>query len=336
MKSINEDLKTNSYRPAYLLYGAEDYLKKQYKERLIKGLNPDDDTMNVSYYEGKGIDTRQIIELAETIPFLSERRIMVIENSGFFKGQCPLIPEYLAELPDYLCLVFVEAEVDKRSKMYKAVQKAGRVTEFSTQDDKTLMRWVLGTLNREGKKITQKDMERLMVKTGSDMGNIEKEVEKLLCYTMDKEVITAEDIDQICITQTTNKIFDMVRAVTEKKQERALSLYYDLLALREPPMRILFLLARQFNLLLQVKELVNGGHDQNSIAKKTGLQSFVVRNYLTYARQYQIQQLKDAVEAFTAAEEDVKSGRLGDVLSVELLLIQFSTAANESGVNPRR
>lgn len=325
MKSIIEDIKTNSYKQAYLLFGSEDYLKKQYKQKLLHGLNPDGDTMNVSCFEGKGIAVKQLIDMAETMPFFAERRIILVEDSGFFKNQCADLPEYMAQLPEYLCIIFVESEVDKRSRMYKAVSKAGRVTDFSTQDDKTLMRWVLGMLSREGKKITQKDMELLLLKTGSDMGNIEKEVEKLLCFCMGRDVITANDIEEICVTQTTNKIFDMVRAVAEKRQEKALELYYDLLALKEPPMRILFLLARQFNLLLQVKELESSGCPRNEMAKKTGLQSFVVRNYSNYASRYTIAQLKKAVEDFTAAEEAVKTGRLGDVLSVELLLIQYSS-----------
>lgn len=324
MKSISEDIKTNSFKQVYLLYGSEGYLKKQYKERLLKGLNPEEDTMNVSFFEGKGIDVRQLIDLGETMPFLAERRIIVVEDSGFFKNQCVDFPEYMGELPEYLYMVFVESEVDKRNRMYKAVNKVGRVTDFSTQDDKTLVRWVLGMFNREGKKITSKDMELLLQKTGSDMGNIDREVEKLLCYTMGREVISAEDIEAVCVTQTTNKIFDMVRAVAEKRQERALELYYDLLALKEPPMRILFLLARQFNLLLQVKELGAAGTSQNEIAKRVGLQSFVVRNYMNYARHYSVEQLKQAVEDFASSEEAVKTGRLGDVLSVELLLVQYS------------
>ena len=325
MKSIIEDIKTNSYQRAYLLFGSEEYLKKQYKEKLLQGLNPDGDAMNVSCFEGKGIVIKQLIDLAETMPFFSDRRIIIVEDSGFFKNQCADLPEYMAELPEYLCMVFVESEVDKRSRMYKAVSKAGRVTDFSTQDDKTLMRWVLRMLSHEGKKITQKDMELLLLKTGSDMGNIEKEVEKLVCFSMGRDVITANDIEEICVTQTTNKIFDMVRAVAEKRQEKALELYYDLLALKEPPMRILFLLARQFNLLLQVKELESIGSPPNEISRKTGLQGFVVRNYSKYARQYTIAQLKKAVEDFTASEEAVKTGRLEDVLSVELLLIQYSS-----------
>jgi len=324
MKSINEDIKNNDYKGAYLLYGEEAYLKKQYKEKLLKALNPDDDMMNVSYFEGKGIDPRKIIDLAETIPFLAERRIIIVENSGFCKGQCDGLPEYLDELPEYLCLVFVESEVDKRSRMYKAVNKHGRVTEFTIQDDRRLMQWVLGIISKDNKKITQKDMELLLSKTGNDMGNIEKEVEKLLCYTIGKDVITGEDIEAICTTQISNKIFDMIKAMSERRQQRALELYYDLLSLKEPPMRILFLMSRQFNLILQAKELAESGYSPNDMARKMGVQSFVVRNYQNFARQYQRQQLRAALEEFVSTEEDVKNGRLNDVISVELLLIKYS------------
>ena len=324
MKSINEDIKNNQYKPAYLLYGEEAYLRKQYKDKLLKALNPNDDTMNVSYFEGKGINPKQLIDLGETMPFLAERRIIVVEDSGFFKGQCESLPEYLGELPDYLNIVFIESEIDKRSRMFKAVSKVGRVTEFTTQDERRLMEWILRKLNREGKKITQRNMELLLSKTGNDMGNIEKEVEKLLCYTMDKEVITAEDIEAICTTQISNKIFEMIKAMSEKRQSRALELYYDLLALKEPPMRIIFLMSRQFNLVLQAKELTTNNTSSSEMAKRMGVQSFVVRNYQNFARQYTSKQLRVALEEFISTEEAVKNGRLNDVISVELLLVKYS------------
>ena len=116
----------------------------------------------------------------------------------------------------------------------------------------------------------------------------------------------------------------MVEAVAEQKQKKALDLYYDLLALKEPPMRILFLLARQFNLLLQVKELQRLGCDQKTIASRTGLQSFVVRNYTGCTGRYTTAQLRQAVEDFTQTEEEVKTGRLSDVLSVELLIVKYA------------
>ena len=325
MKSLQEDIKNQEFKRVYLLFGEEEYLKQQYKSRLKKALAPEEEDMNYSYFEGKKTEPREVIGLAETMPFFADRRMIFLEDTGFFKNQCQDLPEYLAELPDYLCMVFVEKEVDKRSRMYKAVKKYGRIVDFSVQDTETIMRWVLGILGREGKKITRREMELFLGKTGNDMGNIEKELEKLICYTMGREVITAEDIEAVCTVQISNHIFDMIRAVTEKKQKRALDLYYDLLALKEPPMRILFLLARQFNLIMQVKELSQAGYDQSRIAKQTGLQPFVVRNYSAYARKYSTEALRSAVEECVRTEEKVKTGYMTDAMSVELLLVKFSS-----------
>ena len=325
MKSIQEDIKTGNFKQSYLLFGEEAYLKQQYKEKLLNALNPDGDTMNFSRYEGKGIDVKQVIDLCETMPFFADRRIILLEDTGFFKNKCEELADYMKSLPDYLVLVFAESEVDKRSRMYKAVKSSGRVTEFAKQDEKTLMRWAAGILGKEGKKITQKDMEHFLTKTGTDMGNIRMELEKLVAYTEGKDIVAAEDIEAVCVTQTTNKIFDMVRAVTEKNQKKALELYYDLLTLKEPPMRILFLLAKQFRQLLLTKKMAGEGASQNEIASRLGVPSFVVRNISACARSYTVEELERTVEDFVDAEEAVKTGRLGDVLSVELLIVKYSS-----------
>lgn len=326
MKNIQEDIKSGNFKSAYLLCGEEAYLKVQYKNKLLKALNPDDDTMNFNHYEGRNIDVKELIDLCETMPFFADRRVVLLEDTGFFKNKCDELADYMKELPDYLCLVFVEDEVDKRSKMYKAVKSCGRIGEFARQDEKTLMQWAAGILKREGKNITQRDMELLLTMTGIDMGNLRMELEKLITYTGDRNVVTRADIQEVCTTQTQNKIFDMVRAVTEKNQKRALDLYYDLLTLKEPPMRILFLLAKQFRQLLLVKEYTEEGVAQPEMASRLGVSSFVVRNIASCARSYRISELRQAVTDFVDAEEAVKTGRLQDVLSVELLIVKYSSA----------
>lgn len=326
MKNIQEDIKTGNFKKAYLLCGDEAYLKVQYKNKLLKTLNPDGDTMNFNHYEGRNIDVKELIDLCETMPFFADRRVVLLENTGFFKNKCDELADYMKELPDYLCLVFVEDEVDKRSKMYKAVKSCGRIGEFARQDEKTLMQWAAGILKKEGKNITQRDMELLLTMTGIDMGNLRMELEKLITYTGDRDVVTRADIQAVCTTQIQNKIFDMVRAVTEKNQKRALELYYDLLTLKEPPMRILFLLAKQFRQLLLVKEYTEEGVAQPEMASRLGIPSFVVRNIASCARAYRISELRQAVTDFVDAEEAVKTGRLQDVLSVELLIVKYSSA----------
>ena len=151
MKTLNEDIKTGNFKPVYLLYGEEAYLKKQYRDRITKAIFPDGDTVNYAYYEGKGINPGELIDLAETMPFFADRRLIVIENSGFFKNASPELADYIKTMPDTACFLFVENEADKRGKMYKQVKKHGSVVEFKRQTDAVLMQWILGTLKKENK-----------------------------------------------------------------------------------------------------------------------------------------------------------------------------------------
>lgn len=329
MKSVIEDIKQGQFKKVYLLFGDEVYLKLQYRDRLVKALMPEEDSMNYAHYTGKGLSEGEIIDLAETMPFFAERRVIVLEDTGFFKNAVDKLPDYIRELPDYLVMIFVEQEADKRSRMYKAVQKAGRTAQFGAQDEKTLMQWIAGLLKKENKNITRADAEYLLTHTGTDMSNIASEVEKLICYAWDRPVITREDMDAVCTEQMESRVFEMVRAVTERDQERALSLYYDLLALKEPPMRILYLIARQYNQMLQVKELTGRGCGQQEIAGKLGLQNFIVRNLQNCVRPYTSRQLADILRDCTQTEEDVKTGRLTDILSVELLIVRYSNKNKE-------
>ena len=324
MKMLAEDIKNGSFKSSYLLYGEEAYLRTQYNNRLKNALADPSDTMNFSRFEGKGIDPAEIISLAETLPFFAERRLILIEDSGFFKNKCDELADYLPNMPDTTCLLFVETEVDKRNRLYKAVQKYGRVTEFQLQDERTLMKWILGTLKKENKKITESTLQLFLERTGSDMENIHMELEKLLSYTIGRAVITSEDVEEICTMQTTGQIFEMIRAIAEKKQRLALDLYYDLLALKEPPMRILFLIARQFNQLLLVKSLTAKGMDRASVASKAQVAPFIAGRLMTQARSFTMQQLRNAVQDCVDAEEAVKTGRMTDVLSVEILIVKYS------------
>ena len=324
MKSLKEDLESGKLKKVYLLYGEEVYLKNLYKKKLKDAVLPSGDTMNLSAYEGKGIQIREVIERAETLPFFADRRLVLIENSGFFKAASPELAEYIPRMPEETCMVFVENEVDRRGKLYKAVSSAGRAVELKRQNEKTLMNWVLSALRKEKKNITSATMELFLTRTGSDMEFIQNELEKLLCYTAGRDVITSEDVEQICTVRTENKIFDMINAVSEGKQKRALALYYDLLSLKEPPMRILYLITRQFNLLMQVKDMLEQAFSQDTIAQKLKIQSFIVRNCARQARSFGLKELKTVVKDCVDMEEAVKSGMMNDTMGVELLIVKYS------------
>lgn len=324
MKNIDEDIKKGSFRPVYLLYGEEDYLKKQYGKKLKQALSSEEDTMNTGIFEGKQINPEELIDLAETLPFFAEHRLILVENSGFFKSSCDKLADYMKQIAPAACFVFVEDEVDKRSKMYKAVKGAGRAVEFPRQKEDLLTRWILTRLKRENKKITQPVMQLFLETAGTDMENIDKELEKLFCYTLGRDVITEEDVKAVCVGQTDGRIFDMVNHIAEQRQKQALELYYDLLALKEPPMRILFLVARQFQNLLLAKELRSQGYDSRAISARLGIPEFAARKHLAQSGHFTPKQLKKAVSDCVQAEEDVKTGNMNDRMAVEVLIVRLS------------
>ncbi|MEG2699567.1 MAG: DNA polymerase III subunit delta [Hungatella sp.] len=319
MQILNGDLKNQTFKPMYLLYGEEAFLKKSYKKRFKEAISGED-TMNYHYFEGKSPDIQEIISLADTMPFFGNRRLIQIEDSGFFKNAADPLVEYLPTMPDTTCIVFIESEVDKRSRMFKKVKELGYAAEMTRQNVTQLSAWAGSILNQEGRKITAHTMELFLSKTGDDMENIRMELEKLISYTVGRDVIRDQDVEEICTVRVTNKIFDMVAAIVSRQTKKALGLYEDLLALREPPMRILFLIARQFNQLLQVKELMTDGRDKGSIASKLKMQPFVVSKIMPQARAFSREQILSYVNLCVDAEESVKTGRLGERLAVELLI----------------
>ena len=144
--------------------------------------------------------------------------------------------------------------------------------------------------------------------------------------TAEGPVIQAANVRALSGGVTTDKIFEMVEAVAVRNQKTALDYYYDLLALKEPPMRILYLLTRQFKLLLEVKDLAGKRYDKAAIAKTVGLHPFVAGKYMQQCRTFEKKELRSILEDAVDTEELVKTGRLNDVMSVELFIVKYSAA----------
>ena len=319
MQTINEDIKSGQYKKVYLLYGEESFLKQSYKKKLKEAV-AGDDTMNYNYFEGKGLDVNELISLSDTMPFFSDKRLIIIEDSGFFKTSSEALADYLPMIPDTTCIVFVEDAVDKRNRLFKKVKELGHAAEMKRQDSAQLARWAGTILAQNGRKITGSTMNLFLERTGDDMENIRMELEKLISYTMGSDVVTTEDVEAVTTVQVTNKIFDMVNAIVTRKTRLAMDLYEDLLTLKDPPMRILFLIARQFNQLLLVKEMTAKGTDRGTIASKLKIPPFVAGKVSAQAGAFTREQILSYVKGCVEAEEAVKTGKMNDRMAVELLI----------------
>ncbi len=125
MKQINQDIQTNTIKAFYLLFGKEDYLKHQYRDKLVKALADPEDNMNVSVFQGNGLNIQELLEIANTLPFFAQQRVIVVENSNLFKKTPDNFEKQLEDMPESTHIIFVENEVDKRNRLYKWIGKNG-------------------------------------------------------------------------------------------------------------------------------------------------------------------------------------------------------------------
>jgi DNA polymerase-3 subunit delta len=321
MKRLKEDLKNRTFHSVYLLYGEEDYLKRMYRDRLKKAVLGDSDEMNYSYFEGKGILLPDLREAADTLPFFSDYRIVIVENSGLFKASSE-VADYLSQMPDTTVLVFVEKEIDKRNKLYKYVNKNGLALEMGAMSGKEMKLWVATLLKENDRQMRESTAQYFLEQVDNSMTNVKNELDKLIAYTHGREEITKEDVDQVCSVQITGKIFQMMDAVAMGNRDETLHDYHDLLALRESPMSILYLLSRHFHILLQIKSMM-GKTDKAEMAKKAGVPPFTVGKYQSQCRRFSEEMLQQMLELCMDTEYHFKRGDIGDQMGVELLLLSF-------------
>lgn len=324
MLRIEDELKRNQLSRFQLIYGEERYMVRYYKNMLIQKLSQPDDEMNRTFFRDNSTEPSQIAEAAQVLPFFAEHRLLVVEDSGFFKTSSDMT-DHMETFPETTYIVFVEREIDKRNRLFKWIGKNGCVTECVRQQEKMLKQWMAGYAKKAGKSISVKSVERLIERVGTDMEMLSNELEKCIGYVGDRTAIEVSDVDAISSGVTVSKLFDMIDAVALGEKDRALRLYDDLLANKESPMSILYMFSRHINILLQMKECGNLGLSQSETAKKCGVPPFTVSKYARQAALFKRSKLLAMLETRLEYEEKFKSGRLSDQLAVELFLIQALT-----------
>lgn len=330
MKRIMEDIRTHMFERAYVLYGEEAYLRQDYLHRLRDALVRPGDGLNVRFFTGKDTDPEEVIAFGEQPPFLADYRVIFLEDTPFFKNASDRLAAFMENLPEDLVMVFSQETVDKRLKLFKAAKKYDRVVEFSRMTPEKLSHWAKEVLRHNNKIMTDSDAAKLVARVGTDMGLLRMELEKVISYTGSRQNVTWDDIDAVCVTQIEDRIFDMIRALTNRSREKALALYYDLLALKVPPVKIIVIIGQQYAQLKRAKELSKERLASSELAAKIGVRPFAVKGLMQCAAQYTSEELTWALEEVAKADESFKTGKITDTLAVELLLVKLSMKGTAS------
>lgn len=326
-KALNQQIAAGSYSRSYLIYGEQAYLRNQNRDKIVNAVLGDGEaSMNLSRFSGSDFDVNEVIELAQTLPFFADRRVIILENTALFgrSGQdSDALADYLPQAPDTTVFIFTEETVDKRKRLFKALQKNGEILECDGLSDQDLALWTAGMLKKSGLRISRQTLSLFLNKTGEDMLNIRSETEKLSSYCYGKGEVTREDVEAICSSRVQDRIFDMIEAISAGRREDALNIYMDLLRLQTAPQVIMSLMVRQFNQLLKIKEMQ--GTNDHEIAARIGAPAFVVSKRLRpLAARYSDRRLTAMIERCLEADQAYKTGKIKDSIAVEMLIVQCS------------
>ncbi len=327
IKELGESIKTGDFSPAYLLCGPEGYLIRYYKNALKKAIIGDD-TMNCTVMTGDGFDLNAFIEIAQTMPFFAERRLIIVENCGIFQAgpgggtrpEAERLKDFLQQLPDTSCVIFAENSVDRRLALYKFFSKIGRVCTFNYMDQQWISRWLIAKARSEGAVMDQGAASALIERVGVDLNILANETDKLVAYKGGAGQITAQDVGILAVTRLEDRIFDMLTCALRGRMDKAMEMYSDLLGLREAPIKIIVIIGKQCAQILAVKDAEGSGRSDAEVASDAGLSTgrvyYIRQDYRSVSRDRLALGMKLAAEM----DEAIKTGALEDRLAVEILL----------------
>lgn len=337
-KEIFKNIQKGQINNLYLFYGEEKYLIDSAIQKVTEKLiSQAMEAFNYSQIDEGDLSAQRIIELCETIPLMDNNRIIVVRNYPFTSKQSDgaetQLSEYIIKgIPSFSYLIFaVNGDVDKRKKLYKEVKKHGETVEFGRISQGDLEKWVVSKFKSANKEITVNDLKYFisLLDYGSKnselrLEDVDNEVQKLISYIGEKKTIGIEAINVITSKSINSDIFRLIDFIGKREGYNALKTLDEIIYRGEPVAKIIFMIARQFRILLQCKTLLDKGYSQQEIASKLSLHPFVVKTAVGQGRSFSNQTIKKSLQACLDTDTSIKKGLAKDRISVESLIAKLS------------
>ncbi len=341
---FHKDIKNNSISPMYLFYGQEKYLIKSAVESAVKIIVDDEyRDFNYTVLDAENISVDEVVGAAETMPFFSERKMVVVKNSSYFKSQKTGISvdeedrliSYFKNPSQSTVLIFLlEDKPDKRKSLYKNFAKNGAVIEFGTLDKRTFPKWVLKTLNASGKKVQPRVLDNMIADTGyleygssKRLYDVINELNQLISYVGDREEITQEDLAAIWKKSIEKSVFDMTDSLGSMNMEESFKIFNKLIYEGEPPVKIMVMITRHYRNLFKIKEYDERGYSPSAMASKLKLPPFILKKQLMQTKRLSKEDLSWKLRECLNAEYSLKTGEVDAKIGVELLMMKLCRGA---------
>lgn len=331
-------IRKRQFASIYLVYGTETYLMNETKQLLYQHvLTKEEAEFNYSTYDLGEVPIEVALEDAETLPFMGEKRLIILQNPFFLTTQKPKekvehhlakLEAYLKEPAPYSILVFLVSneKLDERKKITKLFRKQAAVVEAKKLNERELRAWVGKYISSKSIQIVDGGIDLLISRVGTNLFLLTSEIDKLILYAKDKQYIDQNDIEQLVSRSLEQSIFSLVDKIVHRKIDEAFRIYYDLLKQNEEPLKMLAMITGQFRLIYQAKDLSRRGYGERQVAKYLQVHPYRVKLATGQARYFSDEELTRIMNTLAESDYAMKTGIMDKQLIIEMFLFQLNDA----------
>lgn len=338
-KRIDKDIRSNSVKNLLLLYGRENFLIHWAVGALVKKfVNDASRDMDFSKLDGTAVTFEQIRNDCETLPFLSERRVVLISDfklveGGKTKGMDDegekLLAEYLKDIPENCMLIVTSESADKRKKIFKSFAETGAVYEFGELDEKSLKSYIEKRFKEAGKSARPSVVAGLIAASGYydkdtdyTLYNLENDIRKAVAYCENAD-IGMDAVENTVSGNLDTNVFAMIDALGRERKEEAYQMLHNLLVSGEQVYKLLALLCSHFEIILSVKEMKEEGKSFAEMKEILGIHEFRIKKAAALAEKYRLGSLRKILQKAYEIDKSIKTGLLDSSLAMELFIAEI-------------
>ncbi len=325
-QQLINDLKQGRILPLYLFFGEEEFLIQEALDLIVKKVvdpGTRDFNFNIVYCRETGAS--EIVNLAQTLPLMSERRLVIAKEIDAFKAaDLEELVLYLKSPSPSTCLVMVanQRKYEKKS-VVSAVEEHGAVVVFYPLDDKDVVTWIINQARMWGLSMQMDAAHYVFQMLGNDLQKISNELQKAKIYLKDKKEVAFDDVKAVVGDFRDYTVFDLVEAIGHKNKERAFLILSRLLLEGEQPVGLLAMLDKHFNKLGKAKGMEAAGIYYDEIKKTLKVFWRQSASFKKQMQSFTFSELSKAFEVMMSADRALKSSGLSSRLIMDRMILEL-------------
>ena len=327
-KELIGALRRDGPQRLYMLWGEEDYLIAAFTAELRRACLPEGGTeFDEKRIDGPSLPLQALRDALDAMPFLSERTFVELRGVDINKCTDEQYAKLLGDVPDWCTVVITlpaGGKPDGRLSLIKRIKKDGCAVEFAAQSESEIFKWLQRRFAAHGKRIGQREMERLVFLSGDLMNRLIPEIDKISAYAKGEE-ITLSDVEAVAHHLPEADVFAMCDAIAAGNTDRAAALLAELLAGDAEPIMLTALVGAQFRSLYAAKLTEERRLGSDYLREVTGKTGYFATKLMQSARAYRLEELRQAVRLCAETDYKFKSNsNLTPAENVEELLIRLA------------